>query len=136
MEITTNLIIALSTGFILGIFFLRALNKNKSLGLLSKAKKDAKKIINDAEQNGENIKKNKILQAKEKFLELKSEHEKIIFSREDKVKILERDTALKESKIDSLIKKKELLNLKENYLKFLNKNFLKSSNLIITSLNY
>tara|TARA_B100001094_G_scaffold132791_1_gene128687 strand:+ start:1197 stop:2768 length:1572 start_codon:yes stop_codon:yes gene_type:complete len=110
MEITTNLIIALSTGFILGIFFLRALNKNKSLGLLSKAKKDAKKIINDAEQNGENIKKNKILQAKEKFLELKSEHEKIIFSREDKVKILERDTALKESKIDSLIKKKELLN--------------------------
>ena len=110
MEITTNLIIALSTGFILGIFFLRVLNKNKSLGLLSKAKKDAKKIINDAEQNGENIKKNKILQAKEKFLELKSEHEKIIFSREDKVKILERDTALKESKIDSLIKKKELLN--------------------------
>ena len=110
MEITTNLIIALSTGFILGIFFLRALNKNKSLGLLSKAKKNAKKIINDAEQNGENIKKNKILQAKEKFLELKSEHEKIIFSREDKVKILERDTALKESKIDSLIKKKELLN--------------------------
>ena len=110
MEITTNLIIALSTGFILGIFFLRVLNKNKSLGLLSKAKKDAKKIINDAEQNGENIKKNKILQAKEKFLELKSEHEKIIFSREDKVKIIERDTALKESKIDSLIKKKELLN--------------------------
>ena len=110
MEITTNLIIALSMGFILGIFFLRVLNKNKSLGLLSKAKKDAKKIINDAEQNGENIKKNKILQAKEKFLELKSEHEKIIFSREDKVKILERDTALKESKIDSLIKKKELLN--------------------------
>tara|TARA_B110000003_G_scaffold275466_1_gene318176 strand:+ start:1415 stop:2986 length:1572 start_codon:yes stop_codon:yes gene_type:complete len=110
MDITTNLIIALSTGFILGIFFLRVLNKNKSLGLLSKAKKDAKKIINDAEQNGENIKKNKILQAKEKFLELKSEHEKIIFSREDKVKILERDTALKESKIDSLIKKKELLN--------------------------
>ena len=110
MEITTNLIIALSTGFILGIFFLRVLNKNKSLGLLSKAKKDAKKIINDAEQTGENIKKNKILQAKEKFLELKSEHEKIIFSREDKVKIIERDTALKESKIDSLIKKKELLN--------------------------
>ncbi len=110
MEITTNLIIALSTGFILGIFFLRVLNKNKSLGLLSKAKKDAKKIINDAEQNGENIKKNKILQAKEKFLELKSEHEKIIFSREDKVKILERDTALKESKIDSLIKKNESLN--------------------------
>lgn len=110
MEITTNLIIALSAGFILGVFFLRVLNKNKSLGLLSKAKKDAKKIINDAEQTGENIKKNKILQAKEKFLELKSEHEKIIFSREDKVKILERDTALKESKIDSLIKKKELLN--------------------------
>ena len=36
-------------------------------------KKQADKIIKDAEQEGENIKKEKIFQAKEKFLQLKGE---------------------------------------------------------------
>ena len=38
-------------------------------------KKQADKIIKEAEQEGENIKKEKIFQAKEKFLQLKGEHE-------------------------------------------------------------
>ena len=58
---------------------MRFINKNKSLGLLNDAKKEAEKIIESANEKGENIKKNKIIQAKEKFLELKSEHEKIIY---------------------------------------------------------
>ena len=41
-------------------------------------KKQADKIIKDAEQEGENIKKEKIFQAKEKFLQLKGEHERYI----------------------------------------------------------
>ena len=40
-----------------------------------------------SKKKGDNIKNNKIIQAKEKFLELKSEHEKIIFSREDKINV-------------------------------------------------
>jgi len=40
-------------------------------------KKNAK-IIEEAEEKGEVIKKEKILQAKEKFLQLKAEHEKLI----------------------------------------------------------
>ena len=39
-------------------------------------KKKGSQIIRDAEIQGENIKKEKIFQAKEKFLQLKSEHEK------------------------------------------------------------
>ena len=88
----------------------KLLNKNKSLGLINKAKKDAKRIIDDANEKGESVKKNKIIQAKEKFLELKSEHEKIIFSREDKIKIVEREISLKESKIETILNKQELLN--------------------------
>ncbi|MFM7023853.1 MAG: ribonuclease Y [Flavobacteriales bacterium] len=44
----------------------------------------AKVILANAEKEGEQIKKDKILQAKEKFLELKSEHEKVINERNQK----------------------------------------------------
>ena len=110
MDITTTVIISLLIGFVLGLAFLKLLNKNKSLGLINKAKKDAQRIIDDANEKGESVKKNKIIQAKEKFLELKSEHEKIIFSREDKIKIVEREISLKESKIETILNKQELLN--------------------------
>ena len=110
MDITTNVIISLLIGFVLGLAFLKLLNKNKSLGLINKAKKDAQRIIDDANEKGESVKKNKIIQAKEKFLELKSEHEKIIFSREDKIKIVEREISLKESKIETILNKQEVLN--------------------------
>ena len=111
MEISSGLIIAGIIGLIAGIVIISLINKNKSLSLLSDAKKDAEKIIESAKDKGESIKNNKILQAKEKFLELKSEHEKIIFSREDKIKIIEREISSKESKIDSIIKKQESLTL-------------------------
>ena len=110
MEISSGLIIAGIIGLIAGIVIISLINKNKSLSLLSDAKKEAEKIIESAKDKGESIKNNKILQAKEKFLELKSEHEKIIFSREDKIKIIEREISSKESKIDSIIKKQESLN--------------------------
>ena len=44
----------------------------------SKNNGKAKLIIVEAEKNAEQIKKEKILQAKERFIELKSEHEKVI----------------------------------------------------------
>ena len=110
MEISSGLIIAGIIGLIAGVVIISLINKNKSLSLLSDAKKEAEKIIESAKDKGESIKNNKILQAKEKFLELKSEHEKIIFSREDKIKIIEREISSKESKIDSIIKKQESLN--------------------------
>ncbi len=48
-------------------------------------KKQAKEVIDVANKEGEAIKKDKILQAKEKFLELKAEHEKVINRREQKM---------------------------------------------------
>ncbi|MFM7769632.1 MAG: Rnase Y domain-containing protein, partial [Bacteroidota bacterium] len=49
-----------------------------------KSKKDG--IISEAEKEGETIKEKKILQAKEKFLELKAQHEKEVSDRNNKVK--------------------------------------------------
>lgn len=48
-------------------------------------KKEAASIVKEAKAEGESIKKDKILQAKEKFIELKSEHEKVILSRDKKI---------------------------------------------------
>ena len=110
MEISTTLLIYALIGFIVGMIIMRFINKNKSIGLLNDAKKEAEKIIESANEKGDNIKKNKIIQAKEKFLELKFEHEKIIFSREDKIKAIEREISTKESQVDSIIKKNQVLN--------------------------
>lgn len=52
-----------------------------------KAKRE--KIIKDAESEGETIKKEKLLQSKEKFLKLKEEHEDAIKQRERKLQSIE-----------------------------------------------
>ena len=57
MEITNSIVVALSVGFFAGIIVIRILNKNKSVGLLNEAKKEAEKIIELANEKGENTKK-------------------------------------------------------------------------------
>ena len=52
-----------------------------------------------------------MLQAKERFIELKSEHEKVIYSREDKIKSLERAIHEKDSTASKLLKTQSDLNL-------------------------
>ena len=48
-------------------------------------KKKTKQLVQDAEAEAEMIKKEKALQAKEKFLQLKAEHEKVINERNSKL---------------------------------------------------
>jgi len=71
-------IIALIMGYISASTVLRKSIERKS-----------ENILKDAEKASEQIKKDKILQAKEKFIELKSEHEKFINSRNQKISDLE-----------------------------------------------
>ena len=52
-------------------------------------KQRRQRILSEAEKEGENLKKNKILQAKEKFLKLKEDHEKNIKDRERKLQSTE-----------------------------------------------
>lgn len=65
------------------------------------------KIISEAEAEGEVLKKEKILQAKEKFLQMKTEHEKVINERTQKVvslenKLKQRETAANQQRNDLL----------------------------------
>jgi len=64
--------IAFVVGAAVGRFALRFLFKKQEVAAQSKAKK----ILKEAEQAGEHLKKQRLLEAKEKFLQLKAEHEK------------------------------------------------------------
>ncbi len=86
MDITTG-IIALVIGLAIGFAIARILEKGRATRTIEGAKKEAASILKDARAEGENIKKEKIYQAKEKFLELKAEHEKVIIKKDTKMRL-------------------------------------------------
>ena len=101
-------IVALVLGYLIASTIMRKSIEGKSKILLDSAKKTA-----------EQLKKDKILQAKEKFLELKSEHEKTINERNRKMVDLEsrgkeKDTKLNQRLEETKRKTKELENKREN----------------------
>ena len=66
----------------------------------SKNNGKAKLIIVEAEKNAEQIKKEKILQAKEKFIELKSEHEKVIIKKNNDINNADQRVKQKENTLN------------------------------------
>ncbi|MBQ0735475.1 ribonuclease Y [Aquimarina celericrescens] len=104
------LIIASVAGLIIGFIIAKILERNKASEIIRTAKKNSESIIRDAKSEGETIKKDKILQAKEKFIELKSEHEKVILSRDKKIAEAEKRTRDKESQVSNELSKSKKLN--------------------------
>ncbi|MDX2360085.1 MAG: ribonuclease Y [Crocinitomicaceae bacterium] len=70
-------------------------------GILLKKRKE--QLLKDAEKEGENLKQNKILQAKEKFLKLKEDHEHKIKDRERKLQSTEDRIRSKENSLSQKI---------------------------------
>ena len=101
METLIFIICAIIVGAGLGFAIAKYLEKNSVSSLLKIAKDEAKVILKDARAEGETIKKDKILQAKEKFIELKAEHEQTILSRDKKMAEAEKRTRDKESQISN-----------------------------------
>ncbi len=112
METNTILLIVggIILGIVIGYIIAKALEKNNASKLVKSAKREASGIIKDANHEGEALKKDKILQAKEKFIELKSDHEKVILSRERKMVDAEKRTRDKESQISSELNKTKRIN--------------------------
>lgn len=101
METAIIIICAIIVGVGLGFAVAKYLEKNNASSILKNAVNEAKVILKDARAEGETIKKDKILQAKEKFIELKAEHEQIILSRDKKIAEAEKRTRDKESQISN-----------------------------------
>ncbi len=114
----TTLIIVGVVGLVLGFLIAKILERGKASRTITNAKRDADAILKEARKEGETIKKDKILQAKEKFLELKAEHEKVITSKDKKISEAEKRTRDKESQVSNELAKQKKLNKEaENKIK-------------------
>jgi|TARA_B110000967_G_scaffold63308_1_gene65188 ribonuclease Y len=101
MEFTfTNIIITL-VGVAAGFIISKLLEKTSITKGLENANNEAARILKSAESEGENLKKDKIFQAKERFLELKSEHEKHILNKEKDLSEVQKRIKDKESQISN-----------------------------------
>lgn len=89
-------VVALITGIILGkVLFAKNTKKQ-----LEKAASEAQKIISDAQFQAETLKKEKQLEAKERFVQLKAEHDKEVFQRNQKLSDAENRFKQKEQSIN------------------------------------
>ncbi|NGF56587.1 ribonuclease Y [Parapedobacter sp. SGR-10] len=114
ISITLSIIISLLIGIVIGRFLLQILLKKQE----KEASEKANQIIKDAESQAEHIKKQRQLEAKEKFLQLKSEHEKEVNQRNSI--IVQKENSIKQ-KEQSLNQKLENLNREKQELDNKNK---------------
>ncbi|KFF26330.1 ribonuclease Y [Chryseobacterium vrystaatense] len=98
-------VICLVIGAVIGILFSKSSLNTKAKFIVDDAKKNAENLIEKANVQAESIKKEKNLQAKEKFLELKSQHDADIQSRERKMQEVEKRTKDKEHKLNDELSK-------------------------------
>ena len=109
MDILTIIISGIG-GLAGGFGIAKTIEKSNISNLIKSAKKEAASILKDANLEAENIKKDKILQAKEKFIELKSEHEQVILSRDQKMAEVEKRIRDKESQVSNELSKAKKIN--------------------------
>jgi len=105
MDNTTLILIVGIVGLAVGFLIAKLMEKGKASKTISNAKREANSIIKAAKLEGDSIKKDKIFQAKEKFLELKAEHEKVIINKDKKISEAEKRTRDKESQISNELSK-------------------------------
>ncbi|NHF61207.1 ribonuclease Y [Flavobacteriaceae bacterium TP-CH-4] len=106
----TFIIIAAVVGLAIGFAIAKFMEKGKASKTIANAKREADSILKNAKTEGENIKKDKIFQAKEKFLELKAEHEKVIIGKDKKINEAEKRARDKESQVSNELAKSKRLN--------------------------
>lgn len=105
----TIALIAFGVGIVTGRYLLRQLLKQQEVAAQTKVKK----ILREAENNAELLKKNKLLEAKEKFLQMKADHEQEI--NQKNVVISQKENTIKQ-KEQSINQKLENQNRKEQEL--------------------
>ena len=109
MDSTTLILVGIA-GLVIGFVIAKFMEKGKASKTIANAKKDANSILKEAKIEGESLKKDKIFQAREKFLELKAEHEKVIINKDKKIAEAEKRTRDKESQISNELARGKKLN--------------------------
>src|SRR5450432_4034787 len=103
-------VICLAVGILAGKFIFSKNTKKQ----IDEASQQSQKILADAQFSAETLKKEKLLEAKERFVQLKSEHEKEVLQRnqkigesENRIKQKEQQINQKDQSIEKLIKDNE-----------------------------
>lgn len=96
MESILYIIIGLIIGIVIGRFLLRSILKKNEIAAQNKVKK----ILKEAEQDADHLKKNRLLEAKEKFLQLKAEHEREVNQKNNTINQKENTIRQKEQSIN------------------------------------
>lgn len=115
IQIVLYIFVGLAAGVVIGRFLLRSLFRTQEISAQNKAKK----ILKDAETNAEILRKDKLLEAREKFLQMKADHEQEINAKNNTINQRENSIKQKEQsinqKIENLTRKEdELTNVKSN----------------------
>ena len=105
MDSTLVIIISGIVGIAVGFAVAKIMERSNVSNLIKNAKKEAASILKDAKAEAETNKQHKILQAKEKFIELKAEHEQVILARDKKIAEAEKRTRDKESQVSNELAK-------------------------------
>ena len=100
MDMTVIGIIAAVVALIIGIFIGKVIFAKNTRKQIEEADHQAQKIIAEAQNSAENLKKNKLLEAKEKLLQLKGEHEREVSQRNKKIDDAENRVRQKENALN------------------------------------
>ena len=110
MSVVGSAIIGIFVGGILVWYSLKKRQEKYAFKVVKDAQEESQNILKQAKVEAENIKKEKIYQAKEKFLELKAEHEKLILAKEKKISETEKRIKDKESLVSNELAQNKKLN--------------------------
>jgi len=115
MEIIIYVLLGVAIGVVIGRFLLRSLLKKQEIAAQNKVKR----ILKEAEQEAEMLKKNRLLEAKEKFLHLKTEHERDVNQRNNTINQKENVLRQKEQSLNTKLEqvnreKQEIDNTRKN----------------------
>ncbi len=94
-----SVLAGLAAGLAIGAALAAVLIKGKHKKLIEDAEKDAVRILDEARKEGEAIKRDKILEAKEKFLQKKAEFEEIVNNKNRKLENREKGLRDREKNI-------------------------------------
>ena len=110
MTTTIYLIVTGVGGLVFGLIIIQIFQKRNSLSIIKKSEQQARRIIKKSHQESDRIKKEKMLQAKERFIELKTDHEKVVLQREKKLVEVENRARDKEKTLNKeLQRNKDLI---------------------------
>jgi ribonuclease Y len=119
MELNIISIILGGVSLIVGTVLGKVIFAKNTKKTVEDARSEAQKIVSDAQSQAETLKKEKILEAKEKFVQMKADHEKDVLVRtqklsesENRIKQKEQSLNQKDANIEKQVKENEAI--KEN----------------------